>query len=116
MKKVLNFILISFCFSCNNISEQHLSNKSLFIEDSLFVNVLVDIHILEAAKHLNYIPYDTNSSSIPDYYNLIFKTHHISLEQFLSTYNDNLSDPAKMEEILAKVIQKVEQKEIDLLH
>ena len=116
MKKVLNLIFISLCCSCNNITEQHLSNKTLFIEDSIFINVLADIHIVEAAKHLNYIPYDTNASTIPDYYNLIFKNHHISLEEFLSTYNYNLSDPTKMEKILAKVIQKIEQKEIDLLH
>lgn len=109
-------LIIGLFFSCKNHKEKSDVEVNLILHDTSFVNILVDIHLIEAAKHLKYIPNDSSLSNLPNYYNLIFNKHRISEDEFLFTYNYNIQDPKKMQKILSKVISEIELKELELIH
>jgi len=76
---------------------------------------MVDVHLIEAARHLKYLEHNDSVSEMPLYYNALFKKHNVTEKEFLTTYNHLIETPLRIKEIMNKVIKKIEKEEAKLL-
>lgn len=117
MKRTLKIICVFLIFiSCINDNKPNQKDTYFFLQDSVFINIMVDVHLIEAARHLKYLEHNDSVSEMPLYYNALFEKHNITEAEFLTTYNHLVKTPLKMKEIMNAVIKKIEKEETKLIH
>jgi len=91
-----------------------LNNKSKVIEtpDNLIsietmANILTDIHIADAGVQRLFLKQDSTEFVIKKYYALIEKKYQVSFETINQSFNYYLSNPALMDSIYTKAIEKL---------
>ena len=116
MKNIFKIIcVLLILISCDNYTNPSKKDNVSFLQDSVFTNIMVDVHLIEAARHLKYLEHNDSVSEMPLYYSAIFDKHNITETEFLNTYNDLVKTPLKMKEIMNAVIKKIEEEEVKLI-
>lgn len=78
------------------------------------VLVLVDAHIFEAMAEGQKMPGDSLAQFIKANYAGIFRKHGITEAQFLRTFDYYEHNPAKMDELMTKVIDELSRMEAEI--
>jgi len=96
-------ILIFLGTGCTD--ENAIPEPDNFIEETQMVNVLSDICKVEARFQRRLTLRNINISELTEHnYNLIFKDHKITLEQFKDSYRYYEENPQQMQQIYDSVI------------
>ncbi|MCK4922314.1 MAG: DUF4296 domain-containing protein [Bacteroidales bacterium] len=83
LKLFLSVLFLVFSFSCTN-DPTHISKKNM-IERDVFIDILVDMHIMDAiSNETEYYRKFPSEDSI-NLYTLIFEKHKVTKAQFDST-------------------------------
>ncbi|MFN0031392.1 MAG: DUF4296 domain-containing protein [Flavobacteriales bacterium] len=94
MNKLFKYaICFMLFFACSDAQVQAPAN---LIEQNKFVEVLVDVRLLEGSYSAKVQRPDTIRSKMTGYYQTLFDKHGISKEQFVSSYNYYLQRNAEM--------------------
>lgn len=110
MRFVLGFCLLCFLVSCsgskNELLPRGLAADSVISRDQM-INVLVDVHLIEAALMLQRnrrenIPLLTHS-----YYQWLCSKYHISLQRFRDNLNYYKSDPRDFSKMYEEVLKNL---------
>jgi len=99
-KLIVIFSLMLFIISCDKKSE-------FVIEKDKFVDLLVDIHKIDAllsTKQMNDVNVKVDSAS---YYNFVYKKHNVSRNEFDSTLKFYTERPEDFAKIYKLVIEKI---------
>lgn len=106
--QILCFFLCCLFFACG--LEAPETEMAPNIQESQFVDLLVDVHLLEAALRMSEIK-RTNSIKYPgnDLYQKIYEKHGIKREDFLQTVEYYTFYPEKLKEIYKEVGEKIEK-------
>jgi len=108
MNYTKGFLLILLCcFSCNKAEVEEVP----LIPDEKMVNILVDLHIAEAAILSANKSQKDSIGGI--YFAQIFKMHDIQDSLFYKNYNLISKSPDRTEEIYEKVIEEIEKLDLD---
>lgn len=86
-----------------------ITPPSNLIERDTFVTVLSEVRLLEGAYSTSYERVDTSEFPITAHYNRLFNRHHITREQYLSTYDYYSMHSEDMLEIESAVALRLEQ-------
>lgn len=115
MKK--NYLLIVFLniilLSCNNTP--HLENTTVTLQTPIpkeqMINVLADIHLIEArTQEASLRRFDTTSQkmdSIENYYKIIFTKYGIKEKDFLNSFNAYATDQKTFDEMYDRVVERL---------
>lgn len=96
--------------SCDNRSDK----KNEILSDSLMVQMLTDIFILEGLMiQLEYINRKEQKSAVP-YYEVLYQKHGVDREIFVNSVKYYSKDPDHIDKIYDKVIQNLSKKQIKL--
>ncbi len=87
--------------------------RDLFSEAKM-VEVMVDVHIFEAMERNDKMSADSLAVFVETNYEEIFKKHGIKEEQFKRTFDYYEHNPAKMDELMTKVIDELSKMEADV--
>lgn len=79
------------------------------LQRDTFVTVLTEVRLLEGAYSTSYERVDTSDFPITAHYNRLFDSHHITKDQYLSSYDYYSLQPEVMLEIEADVSLRLEQ-------
>jgi len=98
--KLKSYLLLSFwtvCFlGCSS------ENVVLPLEESLLVNILCDVHIMEGALHTRHSFEKDSLANM--YYNQIYERHEVTESDFISSLEAMEKDPKLLEQVYAKVL------------
>ncbi len=107
-----NILLIFICFlaSCSNTGNK---NKQPILNESLMIDALVEVHLLEAAFETK-ITEEIRSGdfNIEDYYQTLFDRQSYSREEFKQSFLSYSRDPQTMERLLDSVLIKIQMLEL----
>ena len=96
--------------SCNI----NLLNDDNIIPEDAFIDVLVDIHIVDATIIVKGLRINTDSTIIKLYYNDIFLKHNVTQKQIQQTFEYYTSKPRSFEKLYEKVSEQIAKREEDL--
>ncbi|MCB0560138.1 MAG: DUF4296 domain-containing protein [Lewinellaceae bacterium] len=83
---------------------------ALAIDEDKLVEVLIDVHIAEAA--VQSLRGATKDSVINAYYDQIFEIHGLSREEFVTTMEILRTDPKRTEELYSKIMAEMERQDV----
>ena len=108
------FSFVRFIFALLICSLAACKNEapSLSVPDSKMVQILVDVHIAEAAMQNLSIP--TKDSLTELYYSQIFEIHNITPEQFQKDMDFIKHDPLTLERLYDRVMEVLGEEEAAL--
>ncbi|CAG0988189.1 MAG: DUF4296 domain-containing protein [Bacteroidetes bacterium] len=113
--KIENIIsaLLLFCIlsSCN-IKEERILDEILNEEE--MVALMSDMQLAEAIVKLQVNRVDSTSVFADSLFSQVFKKHNINKEKFKKNFDYYNSNPALMEEIYNKVIEKLSEEQAGL--
>ena len=101
----LSAALLLFISSCGTEQSQ------LSISQDKLVEVLIDVHIAEAAAQT--LRGATKDSVINAYYDQIFEIHGLNREEFETSMELLRTDPKRMEKLYAKVMEEMERQDVE---
>jgi len=107
-----NYILLAIsilCFSCSQPKEEKPQG---ILEQDVFVNTLVDVHLLEASLQLNLLEGLNDSLNIKDYYLGLFDGDSLQLNTFRESFSYYAQNPKNMEAIYDSVLQKIQMLDV----
>ncbi len=104
MKLVYSAILLALLGACTGKSAPE---PAYIIAQEKFVDVMVDVRLLEGAYSTRVTKPDTIKNQMSEFYNTIFAKHHITKEQFKSSYTYYLQQANTMANIEDAVIEKL---------
>jgi len=107
-------LLILFCFfvSCNTTENQLPDN---IITKEIFITVLKEAHLAEAAFKLNKSKgVDASKKILANTYSEIYSTHNIDKERFAETLSYFANHPQELEQIYSKVLKDLLQERTTL--
>lgn len=111
MRIYLIAVLFSFLFwSCDQSAVRIPSDV---LPKDTMVNVLMDIHIAEAGVRT--LVTDSLNYKVKEYYYSIFEKYHITDVQFKTSMRFYTEHPRILEEIYQKMIEKMSEKEAEVL-
>lgn len=114
MKKLFAviFVLLVFFLALHACESDRSSSKDYkIIENDKMVDVMVDVHIIEATLRDKKISGDSLKKLTSDYYQNLFDKHNISRQDFDSSfayYEDNVGE---LNNIYEKVIERLNKKQ-----
>ena len=100
--------VITVVSSCTDAPVVAAPPANLLQRDT-FVTVLTEVRLLEGAYSTSYERVDTSEFPITAHYNRLFEGHHITKDQYLSSYDYYSLQPEEMLEIEADVSLRLEQ-------
>jgi hypothetical protein len=101
------FILtVTLLVSCSKAVE-----NNTIIDESKFVDVLVDIHIADATLIVSGLKINADSTKIGLYYNDVLIKHKVTQKQIQNTFAYYSGNPKKFEKIYELVSEKVVKRE-----
>ena len=106
---IFSLLLLTGFIGCNNRSRQ----VEILSRDSL-IDVLVDLHISESAYHMNQM--GTGNQTIirrNAYFDWVIKKHHITYQQFDTSFKYYLNDNERFAKMYDLVINKIKLKELE---
>src|SRR6185295_7282656 len=98
--KIFLLVLLASC------KPENRRPAGILPEDKM-VEIMIDVHIFEAVKESKKIPVDSLPQVISANYQQIFKNHGISEEQFRKSFDYYEHNPAKMDDLMTKVIDEL---------
>lgn len=98
-------ILLLSLFSCSQ------GRESIPLGEDELVNVLIDVHIAEAAVQT--LRGATKDSMINLYYDQICEIHGVNREEFETSMEILRNDPKRLEELYAEVMSEMERQEVE---
>lgn len=84
------------------------------LPEKQFVDVMVDIHLVEAAVNQEFAKVNDTTRTAYRYYAQLFEKHEISRTEFDSTFNYYLRNPGLMNEIYTQVHDSLQALSVDL--
>jgi len=78
--------VLMYLASCTSKPSPDSASAELIPRDS-FVVILTEVRLLEGAYSVNYERVDSSDFAIASYYQRLFQEHHITREQYLSSYD-----------------------------
>jgi len=105
---LMSALFFTTAFQCCIRSEES-APKELIPPDSM-VNILVDVHIAEAAANVARIN-DVEKFSASDLYPDIFKTHLTDSISFRKSFDYYLHHPKKLDKIYEQVLNELSRRE-----
>lgn len=91
-------------FGCKNTPEGILDKEKM-------VAVYTDIHIAEGRLRTVGIFADSAKLMAPVLYDEVYRTHQISREEFIKSYNYYQANPKEFEAIVDRVLEELSKKE-----
>lgn len=106
---IFSLFLLSGFMGCHNGSRQ----VKILSRDTL-IDVLADLHISEAAYRLNLSePAIQNTIRRNAYFEWVMQKHHITYQQFDTSFKYYLNDNERFSKMYDQVINKIKQKELE---
>lgn len=107
------FVLVSllFCLACGNKKEatKEITKPTHLLTKPMIIDIIVDLHLLEAANAQRLILDSITSVNQPAYQEGVFKKHHTTRANFNASYNyfttNNDTAIAMYERVIAKLSQ-----------
>jgi len=104
LKIFLSLFMVFGMVSCNT-NEANIPPNIL--SDHAMIPIMVDIHVVEGARNGALILGDTNG--IEDYYDKIYRKHHITEQQFKESFDFYSSNPDIFIPIYEKVLDSLKR-------
>src|SRR5436190_24113954 len=104
LKNIIAVVAWMLCFQFCTQREGAVP-KELISPDSM-VNILVDVHLAEAATNVTRLN-DVQKFSASDLYPLIYKSHHIDSSAFRKSFEYYLQHPKKLDKIYEQVLNEL---------
>lgn len=100
---------MSLLISCGSGEEkaERLPNKEWLIPEDSLVNLLYDIHLIDAASKQNFFPNNAHNYYKYSQYKTVLNNHHITKERFDSTIHLYSGNGIRFEQLYDKVIAKI---------
>ncbi len=106
---IFSLLLLSGFMGCHNGSR----HVEILSRDTL-IDVLADLHIAETAYRLNLSePALQNTVRRNAYFEWVMQKHHITYQQFDSSFRFYLNDNERFSKMYDQVINKIKQKELE---
>jgi len=106
---IFSLLLLSGFIGCHNGSR----HVEILSQDSL-IDVLVDLHISESAYHLNQMGAGNQVIVRRNaYFDWVIKKHHITYQQFDTSFKYYLNDNERFSKMYDLVINKIKLKELE---
>lgn len=87
----------------------HSKAKEMPIDENKLINILVDVHVAEAAMQEYASPKKDSIGKV--YYQEIFSLHHVTEEAFIKSMYLLRQDPEEMETVYKAVVAELERRE-----
>lgn len=108
---ILCFIFL-FAAGCQDTAPPPPPGNAL--DEKQFVEVMVDVHLVEAALNQQFVRVNDTTRTSYRYYSQVFDKHGISRTEFDSTFNYYLRHPKLMNKIYKQVHDSLKALAIDL--
>lgn len=99
-------LIVILWFGCSKATD-----NSAIIEESKFVDVLVDIHIADATLVVKGFRINTDSAEISLFYNDVLLKHKVTQKQIQNTFSYYSDNPKKFEQVYERVSEKIVKRE-----
>lgn len=76
------------------------------------VSILYDMHLAEGVVHIYPSQGDSNARRALGYYDLIYKKHGTSKEEFTKSYDFYVTHPVLMDSVYTRMIEQLNEKEL----
>ncbi len=109
------FCLILACISgCDNEPEENFDAPKGILHPDTMKQVLIDIHLAEAAIERKQIEGDSATILAQKYYNEIYAVHDITEEQFKKSFTYYRKKPKQFERMYKELIEDMSKSEAEL--
>ena len=112
MRKLLPYALILLLVACVDQTPPPPPDNAL--DKEKFVEVMVDVHLVEAAINQKFIKVNDSTQASYRYYKHLFEKHEINRTDFDSTFNYYMRHPKLMSEIYIQVHDSLQALSDDL--
>ena len=107
------FMIFLLLFSCTE-KEQPITPENVLKQEKM-VAIMVDIHLLEGAFHLNLLPPDTTGENkIISRYGHIFSKHATTRKQYNESLKYYMQHPELLNKIYDNILTELSKKEAEL--
>ena len=100
---IISSAIILFWGCLNNKN----STNELLLQESKFIEVLVDVHLAEASVFERKLIDSLSSELLKKHYDLIFSIHGITSEELEFTYDYYQKDPVVFNSLYDKVLEQL---------
>ncbi len=96
-------VIISLFLSCYNVNEAEVITPKKMLTKMQMVDILTDMQITEAGFSINK-NINQGKELKPEYYNIVFEQHSVTLQQFKENIDYYYASPKVMEDIYELVL------------
>ena len=111
-KNIFKFYLLSVVLlftACENKTEKPV--KEGIIPETKMVEIIVDLHLIDASINLKHFNKRKNSKKIISYYASVLKKHACTRLEFDESMNYYSQEPERLDKIYDRVIQELSKKQ-----
>jgi hypothetical protein len=114
VKKLLLICLSAILFSCAEHKPETAPKPSNLVDPEIMVDVLVDLHLMEASLSLKMLEDHRTARDTGEFYNP-YRKHSVSNKDFDDSFRYYASKPEALNEIYEEVLDRINQRQAEVM-